>query len=553
MQYIGKEKMATDSCIMKGRVEIFITLMILIADHQICTSHLHKQSEMRSLADQLLDRFDPAKRGISWGLYIDSALSYVAICGDKTSKPHWCSSYIDINRSFSSRLRNQIYSQKYTDMKCHMSRNTYLFQGSFGTIAHFGNCDVTWTLRIHSTFAFNITILDYEPYLQPSSCVTYLTWTDILYMSRIDYDEIVSQTNVRMFILTPSNRNLFTICGKYLETNLYYNGHNVRIGFDRKELGVDARVSIAYQVIAKLVQSAVTGERSKHKTPSHSSYSGLSVNNSYSSVSENVFTNVQLGREQMSYGENSMMIMSLHTYMMWRVRSHVEVDDMEIDKELTLTFIDGPSKLWDSRIPFPIQTHVLGHTGQLSSQFYSTLNEITVVLLYAELAHGRVTAYFDFVRDNCTQIHCQQSVDAMYAQNIISRTIHTSKTEIYNLTYYMPSETPERSGASLALNITVFDLHGHYTSLCEYGGVLLTYREGAQDHQPLGMYCSVAVITGLRRIAKPLYLGGGSLSIIIKNYGPVNSLRLVFTLYITLCRGIVSERLTSRDYLVSDM
>jgi hypothetical protein len=242
-------------------------------------------------------------------------------------------------------------------------------------------------------------------------------------------------------------------------------------------------------------------------------------------------------------GKTAIIVINIRTFMMWRVACIFYAMGQASDNNNNVTFIDGHVHVWDAISYFPTMT------GEVNKKFQSTLNELTVVIHHdTDPMAGYDALGFDFftLRDPCISVYCYQNVSVVQEGDIYSVEVNTEKTEIYNLTYYIP---PGGATHSLALNITTFDLKGYSTYFCGYGGVQLSYREGSVWHLPLGLYCSQGTIIGLKQAAQPLHLGSGSLSIIIKNHRPMNTLVFSFVVYTSPCRGIISSHHQQQHYI----
>ena len=522
----------------------------------LCKSnHIHRS--IKSPVEDLLSQLHPDTRGISWRLYVNKMVSHVDRCHLRQHvRPYWCSSYKNIIQYVWRSLQIQGASQSCKVETCKPNaRNTNLFLASFGSIHYSESCKMEWIIKINPMFSFNITLLYYESVLQPAKSIAFSSdeerWN---YIRRYRHQELLhrgfSLVFKNPFTFYHGINHIASFGGKLTRSSIYFGGDLLYIMISPILKRTNVHFALTYQIFGKLSRFHYEPSTHSYVTPGRYMYRGLIVDSSRRSMHDHYVPDMQLPMEYMTMDDKHIVRIGLHTYFMWQIAVALHYSWTTPVTNITMIFVDGPTLAWSSEILFPTNQCVLNMDTSLPYQVHSTLNDATLFLQYDTLYADVLIMSFMYMRDNCTSIHCHEVTTAIYQPLGIQHLIKTSNTEVYNMTYYIPIELTETS--FLAVNISLLRIKGLYTPLCEYGGVILTYSEGSVT-QPLGMYCSVGTIQGLLKAAQPLHLGAGSLSILIKNYAPVNQIHLRFTVYISPCMGIFSSDFPNLDNTVSTL
>ena len=525
---------------MTSRKDISVAVVICLYNASMCFFVIFTEGNPTNstpVVTQLVDKLD-GDRGTSWAEYVDESMTELSHCHQwyEDIPREWCNNYISTIHRMMVNLVNQMSSQAQQIKQCRFVPDQelrYLFDGPYGSLEYNGACNIEWYITVHPAFSLNISVLAYDPVLLAPGCSQYYYVSDWR-----NWFRTVSGFNfVYRSINKENNLDTTPLCGKIIPTHVLNSGSSIKFQMPVVLGPFPVTIRIIYHIMRKLPEVALQKVKQHGRIFSSSNTKGMIIFQTYDTNKPGYyFSRFKRFFLNLIFDQTSVAFINVHTFWMWQLHLNITKIDIEQNDEFDIAFVDGYTQPWDSIIH--AHTHFVGITSNSSTEnFTSTLSEATLVVKYSNVRHLSFSVMYNSTRISCVPNICHENTttigkDATYTAEVISTT-----TQIYNLTY---STESLHSATSISLIITSLDVRGYYTYLCDYGGLLLMYKEGTQPYLPLGLYCSQGVITGILRAAKPLYLGSGSLSIIIKNYGPLNSIHLRYTVFDSECRGIVS-------------
>ena len=537
--------------------------MCLIVTLLICTQAYVLDPVMGNLLINALTE----KANISWHVYIDEAVSMFSRCqliNDVT--PMWCSVHIGMTRHMflgvTARQQHHTYGRGHcSHVKDEVEH--HVLRAPFGIIHYEGQCQIKWDITTHSAFSLNISVIEFDPVLQSLLC-----WE----LHRQERD----QRGIQLVIdhvddhaephAIPSQ-----LCSETVPKNILVSSHRASVRLVLHFNPPPISMYITYQITTMLPILRRSNDTVSYPT---NVYEGITLYPTYYWASV-YLRKFQPPLQYLRFGDTFAIILNIRTFMLWRVQAIYK--GVCKSGQVNSTFVDGHVDLWDSQSYFSSasvcqnvmynkslrrktqnadQTDKQAHHLHQSEneiwkeEFHSTMNEAAIIVRHHGGGNVWVQIYFSTYKDPCTSPNCHMNISAVKEGEVYPVKVISHGTEWHNLTYYIPKGL---TSYSLALNVTVFNLNGVSTYLCDYGGVLMMYKEATNMHLPLGMYCSQGAIVGLLKAAKPLHLGHGSLSIIIKNRAPINTILFSFILYTSPCRGIISSHYRLQQSIIVEM
>ena len=385
--------------------------------------------------------------------------------------------------------------------------------------SYLGKFPVRWSIMVHKMFSINITVTQFHMDLLPA----YQTGGK-LYCSRRLGGAVLRMKQAKPVLFHPYT---LILCGHPTAKTVGFQGYKVTISVIKLSPLTNVAFKMTHEVTEKLQEAtmadSVLGDALDPYGIRYKTYGPV----------------VDVSKLRVPTPDSYLWVIT--TRLMHRLQ--INMTEASVNTLHIITFIDGPVGVHDLEPEFP--TVYLQHDIHAPAlTINSTLNDAAIFMhLVPKDIHTQEVMVISFM-SFASCLLCP--INTLNPGHVVNGQITTRQTTAYNLTYTL--NTDIYPAYSLVLNISHLEIIGHYTPGCRYGGIFIDYKENLRipHHERLGMYCSVASIRGILKIARPLYLSGGSLSILIKSYQNTHFISMTFTVSLSLCRGIIDVYLMKR-------
>ena len=485
--------------------------------------------------NSLLDFWGSDVRGPSWMSYVKYEFLILSECNQKSSaRPSWCTSYGSVLSHVLQELRSLVTSRHTSvNESCTWSYfySRFLFHFiPFGTVKYAGGfnaASVQWNIAVNPVYALNTTLFYFESISEKTCICAFL------------------HLHLQPAVVTShksDDSNAVYQCGVYRQPNTkIWRIHKLlTLFYSNKCECTDILFMLQYDLIEDLppfpVYYAMFAMKSLHNVLDLIRIPFEQVQDvEYPFMSDK--TTVMVGRPYVC------IMVRITAPIMHQITLSVLMEGSRLSSHIGLSFFHGRLNINDI-IPESGLRFIITNNRLATQNITSILNLATLVL-WGNL--DLITNYTLVVRYHktiCPGSYCKLQKRTMIPGNLDRIAVKSDMPEIYNFTYYIP---PAYQDSSLAINITSFTLDApnvgdleQSSRVCDYGGLIMTYQEHEHTiHLPIAIICDQMSINRLLDIAQPLYLGRGSLSVILRNYG--YRLQFSFVVFTSGCRGIVAS------------
>ena len=391
-------------------------------------------------------------------------------------------------------------------------RQMVLIRSYIGRVIYSGRCSLSWMIRVSVIFSINITVHH----------LSFAIHSKKLYLK-------IQQEHPRIGTERP-----YKAYGSPPPGNIYISGNIASVRLIVSEIQSQHDMYLTYQSIQKL--PSISSKKFVGRFDYNITYGILHH-------SEPTVTYILLSR-------STIVTIFFTTYWTWNFENITIVITCNNGQQFDLErvgFIDGPWVVDDAQL-FPVELLDLRRcTCPMEyTEFRQTKMNMGGLFIERSAEEFNVNGFIEFVASPmvCVLPLCHAQKEQLIPGQILNQHVSSLGTSVLNYTYYIDEEASHQ----MALSVNTMKLQGYNVRHCDYGGVILAYKDSIhnQYHVALGVYCSPAAVASLLAIANPIYLSRGSLSIIVKSYQYLFGLDLAFSVLPTECHGIVAEYVNMR-------
>ena len=451
------------------------------------------------------------------------------------------------------------------------SSDQFLFRSYLGRMESLMNCSSSWVILMHQTCSINVTITTKDWHILQVQCRdvhkegwrgcddTQLTRSEFLTCLRCFCVSALSISQMKPVYLL-----IGSVCGHLPPQSVMVAGYAASIVFTQNNhMPNHIEYIMQYQCIQRFIDA----------------YEGKTI---VSGENTDVFVHVEpeiqvinhIASQQTSWIRKVLRMFTvtvdLMCYVDWTINMSIQNRCANDDNvNVSVFLVDGPMSATDAFNYFPV--HEIIEENQICPFQYqqtwqSTLNDATLITSRPlNRNYESINIIYEAKLIKCQSHFCYAEVKDIVAGEPMPISIYSEGTRICNYTYVMDSSNREY----MAINVTHISFDGFYSMSCRYGSLTFYYHDefdhGAADtlnigdkyttytspQMPIGTYCSPATIDGLLEFAKPLYLGKGVISVILKTYQFVSRIRVIFSIITSRCHGITQGYLVNKygDYV----
>ena len=450
-----------------------------------------------------------------------------------------------------------------------------LFISYLGKMDFSANCSSTWEVHMHPTCAINITIATEHWKILEVQCLSLhriklhlCEGSQLTQLQFLACLECACKTELTISQIKPNHTRIGSVCGHLPPQTFIISGNVASISLKQnKHIPNRIRFIVQYQcnhIRINSYESTTLFLGKRTNILATASPATKTINQNYlHHVNRRVYNMVTVTVDLM---HQVYLNINLSPPM-------TNITDTTTDSSIIL--VDGPMSATDAVNYFPVH-RIMGGMG--SARFVhqrtwtSTLNDATVISSYElntknEIIHLKYGAKLMPCQPHICRIEIKHVPHNLPMQQVVFAT----GTHIYNYTYVM--ETPIQD--YLAINVTHLYFDGFYSMSCRYGSVTFYFAGTSHDQDNIiadkfniytkyktytspqmviGSYCSPSTIDGLLEVAKPLYLGKGTLSVVLKTYRYVTKISMNYTILTNKCMGVVDSYLVNKygDYVYQE-
>ena len=520
-------------------------------------SHENKQAQYYNKCDNMECTIPPL-------------LKYSAHHEDNTIRKHWIQyifiypyehikymkirSFIDAIKSLSVNVTNIVSSLWNTGPALsehntcrigeYITTQPLLYRGHMSMMHFDSNCTLSWDVHVSRACSINITIVTKHWQVMEVNCNRLPTdhSPDPLLMCACLTRLIIIQTE-------PIKHYVGVFCGHMSPQSAMIAGHAVSIRLANLiQVSNHVAFVIIYQCVERIAQLY---------QPHYTRYTDTEVERSAEMIP--IPATAFRYKHSQTYTLWSVTVDLMHSINMIIV---VKMGDSDCvlnnSNDITVIVVDGPMTAFDALSHFN-WINIVNDSDRCQpmkiTRWQSTLNDATIISSTHAYQH---THYFNLAYQSilCQYNICQQRIEQVVPNTLMRRHTYSVGTHMYNHTF-------ESFGENIALNITSLDVIGYYPMFCSYGSVTLLYRDMVpqvddtterfsrlrrhlslnSEQTILGTYCSPSAVDGIVTFSKPLLLGKGSLSVLVKTYSHVTTIRIRYTVFTHKCQGVVYTHL----------
>ena len=451
-----------------------------------------------------------------------------------------------------------------------------LLNGYLGMMDFTANCSSSWEIHMHPTCAINITITTQhweilevqclslhvrKPHLCEGSHLTELQFRTCL--------ECSCKTELSISQIKPNHTRIGSVCGRLPPQTFMISGNTASIVLRQNTyIPNHIRFIVQYQCHNILVYSykkttLLSGKRTHILAAARTETKTINQND-VRHVNRIVFNMVTITVDLMYQVYLTVNLLPPLTNITSNTTDTIDV---------FIILVDGPMSVTDAVNYFPTHRIMdkIGNSQFVRQQTWtSSLNDATVIS-----SHGLKNEVVK-LKYGAKLIPCQSHLCTIEIQHVspdlpIKQIVFSAGTHIYNYTYVM--ETPIQE--YMAINVTHLNFDGLYSMSCRYGSVTFYFAGTSHEQENIiadrfniytkyktytsppmviGTYCSPSTIDGLLEVAKPLYLGKGTLSVVFKTYQFVTKISMNYTIITSQCQGVVNSYLVNKygDYIYKE-
>ena len=500
-----------------------------------------------------------------------------------------CASIISTKRSLSRYVIKVIHSLMHTrpDLSLHNTcqidvpfrEPRLLFSSYLGMMEFIANCSSTWEVHMHQTCAINITITTKHWDILEVQCLSLhireLQLCEGSHLTELQFLtclECFCETELSIRQLKPNNSHIGSVCGHLPPQTFMIPGNAASIVLKQnKHIPNRIRFIVQHQCINIFEDSYESTTLFSGKITHNLAYERHAIK----AINHNeILPHVSINRRLYDMVTVTVDLM-LHVYLIMNLSPPRTSCTPGGEVDSSIIIVDGPMSATDAVNYFPVVT-IMDGTG--SCQFVhrqtwiSTLNDATVISSHGQIINSKIiNLKYEAKLIPCQPNICNFEIKHVFPDLPIIQSVYSAGTHIYNYTYVM--ETPVQD--YLAINVTSLSFDGFYSMSCRYGSatfyyagtgheqekmpqylfnIYAKYKTYASPQMVIGSYCSPSTIDGLLEAAEPLYLGKGTLSVVVKTYQHVTKVSINYTIITSKHHGVLDSYLVNKygDYIYKE-